>query len=199
MRPRNAKISPAAFGAMLLASAIWAGFAAPPASAQTPEEREVLEVVERLFDGMRTADSALVRSVFHPEARLIRAGVRSGQPAVSVSGIDGFVLAVGGATDTWDERLFDPVVRIEGTLASVWTEYTFHQGAQFSHCGVDSFQLVRTAEGWKIISLADTMRREGCEPLLSREPWTLPAGESDGGEAGPSGGDGAARSGSGLM
>ena len=29
-------------------------------------------------------------------------------------------------------------------------------------------ELVRTTEGWKIISLADTMRREGCEALLSR-------------------------------
>lgn len=181
---RNAMKSPAAFAATLLASALGVGFAVQPAAAQTPEEREVLEVVARLFDGMRTADSAKVRSVFHPDARLIRAGVRNGQPAVSVSGIDGFVVAVGGATDVWDEKLYDPVVRIDGNLASVWTEYTFHQGSRFSHCGVDSFQLVRTAEGWKVISLADTMRREGCEPLLSREPWVLPAAGSEGAGAG---------------
>jgi len=169
MRPRDSRIFPSAILAALMTSVVAVGFAAAPAAAQTPEEREVLGVVQRLFDGMRTADSAVVRSVFHPDARLIRAGVRDGQPAVSISGIDGFVLAVGGATEVWDERLYDPSVQIDGNLASVWTEYTFHRGTEFSHCGVDAIQLVRTTEGWKIISLADTMRREGCEALLSRD------------------------------
>ncbi|HEX7119771.1 MAG TPA: nuclear transport factor 2 family protein [Longimicrobiales bacterium] len=151
---------------------------ATPVAAQTSDEHAVLEVVQRLFDGMRAADTAVVRGVFHPEARLIRAGVRNGHPAVSVSAIDGFLAALGGATDVWDERLYDPAVRIDGNLASVWAEYTFHRGDDFSHCGVDAFQLVRTENGWKIISLADTMRREGCEPLLGREPWTLPGAAS---------------------
>lgn len=168
------RVARPAFGRLLIAAlalavpVVGVGLAPAPATAQTPDEREVLDVVERLFDGMRTADSAVVRSVFHPEARLIRTGVRNGQPAVSISGIDGFVRAVGSATEAWDERLIDPLVRIDGNLAAVWTEYTFHRGTEFSHCGVDAIHLVRTAEGWKIISLADTMRREGCESLLSR-------------------------------
>ena len=48
------------------------------------------------------------------------------------------------------------------TLASVWVPYEFYLGDKFSHCGVDAFHLARFEDGWKIIGLADTQRREGC-------------------------------------
>jgi hypothetical protein len=32
---------------------------------------------------------------------------------------------------------------------------------KYSHCGVDVFMLVKTADGWKISTLADT-RRKSC-------------------------------------
>jgi hypothetical protein len=42
--------------------------------------------------------------------------------------------------------------------------YVFYVGDRFSHCGVDSFQLVRISAGWRIIQIADTRRKEGCTP-----------------------------------
>jgi hypothetical protein len=44
----------------------------------------------------------------------------------------------------------------------VWTRYAFYAGEQFSHCGVDAIQLGWTVDGWRIVALADTRRREGC-------------------------------------
>jgi hypothetical protein len=66
--------------------------------------------------------------------------------------------------EPYDERLRNPVVQVDGGLASVWAEYHFYVGTRFSHCGVDTFHLVRTTEGWKIIDLADTRRKDGCTP-----------------------------------
>jgi hypothetical protein len=63
-----------------------------------------------------------------------------------------------------DEKVFTPIVQIDGDLASVWTFYTLHIGEQFSHCGIDAFMLLRVAGQWKIVSLADTRRQENCEP-----------------------------------
>lgn len=128
---------------------------------QTPDD-EVLAVVQRLFDGMRAADSTAVRSVFHESSRLFSTGERDGTPAVNVIPADRFVAAVGGATGQWDERIWDTHVRIDDNLASVWTQYAFYLNGEFSHCGVDAFTLAKTAEGWKIVSLADTRRQEGC-------------------------------------
>jgi hypothetical protein len=137
---------------------------ARPLSAQEASEAAVLEVVDRLFEGMRTADSAAVRAVFHPEARMVSTGERDGRPVAQYASVDGFIKAVGGATAPWNERIYDPEVRIDGNLATVWTFYTFHVGDQFSHCGVNAIQLAWTGDGWKIIHITDTRRREGCDP-----------------------------------
>ena len=133
------------------------------ASAPVPDERDaVLAVVQRLWDGMRTRDTALVRSVFDSTALLTRVVTRDGVSRVQVLPISGFIEALGRSTETWNERMFSPEVRIDGALATVWTEYDFHLGTQFSHCGVDAFQLLKTSAGWKVVALSDTARREGC-------------------------------------
>jgi imidazolonepropionase-like amidohydrolase len=137
--------------------------AAAQGSAAVPDEREaVLAVVQRLWDGMRRRDTALVRSVFDSSAALTRVATRNGEARVQVTPVSGFVEALGRASEAWNERMFAPDVRVDGSLATVWTEYDFHLGSQFSHCGVDAFQLLKTSAGWKIVALSDTARREGC-------------------------------------
>jgi hypothetical protein len=138
-----------------------------PATLHAQDARaEVLAVVKRLFDGMRAGDSAMVRSVFHPQVRTISASMRNGAPVVQVeTSADDFIKAVGTPhPQPWDEKTYNEKVEIDGPIASVWTEYTFHLGPTFSHCGVDHFLLVKDATGaWKIIELADTRQREGCK------------------------------------
>jgi hypothetical protein len=130
--------------------------------AQSREESAVQAVVRRLFDGMRARDSAVVRSVFHPEARFTSVVVRGDTTRVVVEGVDGFIAAVGRGGEPWDERLTSTEVRVDETIASVWAAYEFYAGDRFSHCGVDSIELLRTPDGWKITQLSDTRRREGC-------------------------------------
>jgi hypothetical protein len=133
-----------------------------PALAQADREREVLAVVQRLFDGMRARDSAIVRSVFHPEARFASVAVRGDTTRVVIEPVHGFVAAVGRGGEPWDERLTSTEVRVDDTIASVWAAYDFYAGERFHHCGVDSIELLRTDAGWKITQLADTRRRDGC-------------------------------------
>jgi reactive intermediate/imine deaminase len=134
------------------------------AHAQAADERAaVLRVITRLFDGMRAGDSAMVRSVFHPKAQLATAIVRQGNAVVEVDELDKFVQAVGTPhAEVWDERLSNTSVQVDGTLASVWTDYSFYVGVKFSHCGVDAFQLAKSGGDWQIVALADTRRRQGC-------------------------------------
>ncbi|MGH7631545.1 MAG: Rid family hydrolase [Gemmatimonadales bacterium] len=139
--------------------------------AQAPDERAaVLGVVHRLFDGMRAGDSAVVRSVFHPRAQLATAIVRQGNAIVEIDTLESFIRAVGAPHDeVWDERLSNTSVQVDGTLASVWTGYSFYLGSRFSHCGVDAFQLAKNGGEWRIVALADTRRRQGCPETGSAE------------------------------
>ncbi len=129
--------------------------------ANTREEVEA--AVRRLFDGMRAGDSTAVRAAFHPEARLFTV-VRDGEGHRLVeTPVDEFVVAVGAPhEEAWDERVDDVEVRIDDGLATAWMGYRFFLGERGLHCGVNSFQLVRTAAGWQAISIVDT-RRDGCD------------------------------------
>ena len=145
--------------AMLLPSA--------EALAAQSEEARVLAVVQQLFDGMRSRDTAKMRATLHPQARMVSPGTREGVVSVSVDSPDRWLAGVASApatTGILDERVRNPVVHVDGPLASYWAEYTFYLGERMSHCGVDTFHLVRTADGWRIIDLADTRRKEACSP-----------------------------------
>jgi hypothetical protein len=61
-----------------------------------------------------------------------------------------------------DERIEFGTILVDDNLASVWTPYQFYYDGKFSHCGVNSFQLVRGGEGWKIQYLIDTRRKQPC-------------------------------------
>jgi hypothetical protein len=147
---------------LLCSAALWLAGVSPAGAQQS--EREVMAVVQQLFDGMKVHDTVKMRAVLHPQARLVSSGLKDGVPTASVEAIEGWLSAVGRGVEPFDERLQNPVVKVDGGLASVWAEYHFYVGARFSHCGVDTFHLVKTADGWKIIDLADTRRKEGCTP-----------------------------------
>jgi hypothetical protein len=140
--------------------------------AQATAEDSVRAVVVRLFDGMRTRDSAAVRATFVPDARLQTAVVRQdGTPVLRADSLDTFVRAVGEPSDvTWDEQIDAWHVRIDGPLAVVTTDYTFFAGPRLSHCGIDAFQLFRGPDGWKIFQLTDTRRRTGCRAEIGSSP-----------------------------
>lgn len=164
----------AAVAALTLASTLVAGSlaaqAAPaPAPAPVPSQAEeraaVLAVVQRLFDAMRTRDTIAMKSVFDSTATLVSVRQRrQGPPVVSVTPWREFMMA--NARDTrgvWDERIYDPEVRIDATLATVWVSYDFYFSNTFSHCGTDAFTLLKAPNGgWRIMMIADTFQREGC-------------------------------------
>ena len=134
-----------------------------PAAAQTPEE-EVRATIDHLFDGMRAGDSTAVRATFHKDATLASTFSREGTPILHAGSVDDFVNAVGTPHEqVWDEKIWDVKIHVRDNLAVAWMDYGFFLGDQFSHCGVNSFQLVRTEDGWKTIHLIDTRQQEGCE------------------------------------
>lgn len=129
------------------------------------EEKEVKSAIETLFDGMRTNDSSKVASVFTRKAILQTVLVDENDETILNSGsLEAFLKAVGtDKSEIWDEQIKSYKIKIDDRLASAWTPYQFFRGEDFSHCGVNSFQLIKTGEGWKIFHIVDTRRKENCE------------------------------------
>ena len=63
---------------------------------------------------------------------------------------------------SFKEELLDYQISIDGSMANAWTPYNFYFKGNFSHCGVNSFQLVKIDGKWQIIYIIDTRRKEGC-------------------------------------
>lgn len=63
---------------------------------------------------------------------------------------------------SFKEELLDYQISIDGNMANAWTPYKFYFKDKFSHCGVNSFQLVKIDGKWQIIYIIDTRRKEGC-------------------------------------
>jgi Putative lumazine-binding len=141
-----------------------AGAQASPATSLGVEQQAVLATVQRLFDAMRTKDTAAFRDIFEPNARLVGMRTRpNGEQVLQVLPWDRFAsFMAADARGPWIERAWSPEVRVRGTLATVWAEYDFHFGQTPSHCGVDAVQLLKTPSGWKIVSIADTYEPTGC-------------------------------------
>jgi len=138
--------------------------AAMIAYCQQTETAAVKQTVNTMFDAMRKGDSTLLRSVFSKDMVLQSVSTnREGKAILSVEKADDFVKVIGKPhTMIYDERITFGDIKIDGDLASVWAPYKFYFGDKFSHCGVDVFQLMKTASGWKIIYIADTRRKDKC-------------------------------------
>jgi len=137
-----------------------------PTFAQKPtsETEAVKKTIRTFFEGMRKADSTLVRSTLAPGAVFHTLSIRNGQTQLRPNNPSEFVKAVGTPhKEVWDERITFDKVLIDANLASVWTPYEFYLGSTFSHCGYNSFQLVKLTDGWKIAHVIDTRRKEKCK------------------------------------
>jgi len=140
---------------MFLFAAMWCGAQA------TGEDQVVLAKVQALFDAMAAHDSTAALALVIPEGRLM---VSRANAPVSNSTLGEFAAKLSAAKATYLERMWNPKVMVRGGIAVVWTEYDFHLGGKFTHCGIDSFQLVKTPEGWKISALAYTVEPSACKP-----------------------------------
>lgn len=129
------------------------------------KEQEVLDVIIKLFDGMRAGDSSIVSSVFHSDVRMYtNFNDKDGKDQTVEGSLAKFLTAVGTPhEEIWDERINNTTIKLEMGVAQVWTDYSFYRDQTFSHCGIDAFQLIREDGTWKIIHLIDTRRKENCE------------------------------------
>jgi hypothetical protein len=155
---------------LLLAFALTGCSSVGPSVAPAPSPRtaEVVAVANRLFAAMEARDTAAIRRMFLPQARIVSVARQGEGTAVRERSIGEFIPGIAAAPEPLRERMWSPEVRIDGDLAMLWAPYDFHLGARFSHCGTDVFQMVRLGGEWRIAALSYTVQREGCPPAPSR-------------------------------
>ena len=147
-----------------LSCAPYAQNRASPAAGPTVDrdaERSVVVTVERLFEAMRTRDTAVIRQLLAPELVLVSIG-SEGTRAHRRQTVPDFLRAIAGSTEELRERMWSPEVRLDGPVATLWAPYDFHIGARLSHCGHDAVHLINKGGQWIITGLTYTVRPAPC-------------------------------------
>jgi hypothetical protein len=142
---------------LFFAGAMVAGLMAPSMRAATPEEQAVLAPIKAMFDGMAKRDAAAIKEPLLPGGTMVL--MRDGTPSQMT--FEDFATRVGKPGKTQiEERIHDPLVRIDNDLAVVWAPFDFLVDGKVDHCGTDLFNLVRKDGKWLIASVADTGRKD---------------------------------------
>lgn len=133
------------------------------AKSQTAAD-SVKTAVNKMFAAMKNADSTALKGVFSESAVLQTISRnKEGATVVRTEAIANFATSIGKLVKgDADEQITFGAVHVDGALASVWTPYKFYFKGNFSHCGVNSFQLVRLNGEWKIQYIIDTRRKDNC-------------------------------------
>jgi hypothetical protein len=133
-----------------------------PSASAAAEREAVLAVVQAFFDTMAAKDVVRARQILIPEGRLYAVREQDGKPAIRARTNEEYLKHLPEMKTRVRERMWNPEVRIQGFIATVWTPYDFWIDGKLSHCGVDAFQLIKTDQGWKIAGGSYTIENK-CE------------------------------------
>jgi hypothetical protein len=120
-------------------------------------EKDVKQVIQNMFHAMQQADTNLLKTCFSDKVIFQTILNKPEGAVIKTESINDFIQSIGKQTpNVLDERIEFGAIQIDPLMATVWTPYSFYYKGQYSHKGVNSFQLVKLKEGWKIQYLIDT-------------------------------------------
>lgn len=137
----------------------------PFACAQShPDEASILATVDAFFGALANRDRESLEALTVPGSLNISANVEAdGTSRFSSRNYDELITVLSSPSANKPlERYWDATVLVRGDIAVFWAPYDFHVGSEFSHCGIDSFQLIRRQGKWLITNLSWTREREAC-------------------------------------
>lgn len=134
-------------------------------NAQKTEKENVKAIIVKFFEAFHKQDTTMLKAMAKGDILMQSISVdKEGKTVLQESDYSQFLKNIASIPKdrTFEEKLLDFNIQVDGNMANAWTPYQFWYNGNFSHCGVNSFQLIKEDDVWKIIYLVDTRRREGC-------------------------------------
>jgi ketosteroid isomerase-like protein len=127
----------------------------------------IMAPITAFFAAAARQDTAAMSAAMHQDARvtLLRPAQGGGSRVVVIAGRDFVAQLARPGQPPLDEPVRNPVIQVDGDLATVWVEYQVRVNGAVSNCGHDAFHVVRTDGAWRILNVSDTFRRDNCGPI----------------------------------
>lgn len=127
------------------------------------ENKDALGAVNNLFSLMAAHKPAEIITMHTPESQLTALIVgRDGKSKIENLSREAFSKFFEKKTAELQEKMYEEKVRVDGDLATVDGRYVFTVNGKLQHCGMNSFHLIRTADGWKLGNSISTIEPNGC-------------------------------------
>ena len=136
-----------------------------PVTAQSAEadRAAILAVVDSAMARISRNDFAGTAQLMLPDAVTYQVATAGDPTRYGATTREEFAKAV--PQQQYTERGFSPEVRISGRIATVWLPYDFFIDKKWSHCGVDTFTMIKVGAEWRIAVLAWTVEQPpACRP-----------------------------------
>ena len=148
---------------LTLLVALTACAAPAPHDAYAPSDADhdsISAVVQRAFDAIASGDRREWKALLLEEGNMTWVNGEDGARQIGVRSFTEHIEGQQTPQQRYLERWWDPIILVDGDLATVWTPYDFYIDGTFSHTGIDAIVLIQTDDGWKIASIAWNMRPE---------------------------------------
>ena len=141
-----------------------------PVGHQPGEEAAVLATLDRYFAAISADDFATMTALQMPDGKTYRArAVPGGAMEVVVRPNSYWTDPARKDGHTRRERYWSPTVLVRGSIAVAWTPYEFWIDGETSHCGVDTFDLVKVEGAWLVANAMWTVEPEACAELRPKD------------------------------
>lgn len=124
------------------------------------QEADIKKTIAIFFEGLHTADTLKIKSVCK-DLVLQSVSEKNETAKLNSEPISEFYKSIASipANVKIEERLLDYKIQVDGAMAHAWTPYEFYINGKLSHKGVNSFQLFKDNNVWKIVYIIDTRRK----------------------------------------
>lgn len=129
------------------------------------DKMAVKKTIETFFEAFHAQDSVTLRNLVADDIVLqTTARNQEGKTIFRTQDFGAFLRSIVSIPDSvaFEEKLTSWSIQVDRTMANAWVGYEFWLNGNFSHCGINSFQLINFDGEWKIIYLIDTRGRAGC-------------------------------------
>jgi hypothetical protein len=134
------------------------------------EAKAAIAVADSVLAALSGGDNATLARLTLDSAVVGGAGLRNGAESISLRSWAPYINRTGKSTFT--ERGFEATARVQDRVAQVWMPYDLYLGDKWSHCGVDTFTLMKSAGRWRVAALIYTIEQP---PACRKHPDGPPA------------------------
>lgn len=130
------------------------------------EKNAAKQTIEEFFEAFHRQDSIALREIAHPSITMQSIAIDAeGRSTLSTVSFGNFLRSISSIPETtgFEEKLHSFDITVNGPMATVITPYSFWIDDKLSHCGVNTFQLFKESDEWKIIYIIDTRTQKGCD------------------------------------